>query len=225
MPRRYEARPIAERGETNLALRIERLRREREWSYETLARKMTEAGCTISKAALYSIEQGNPRRRITVDELMAFAEIFVDGDVAELLTPMELVEQRRAHELIERLQGQDRRLGALSSEVFEICVDLFGLIRENRELYDYVMNQFHAKRARTTPEARWSAREDEVEPYQEVVQLRALQAIEDFRSALLAAASVWVSGQHEEITAEHEGQLEAELTVLRERYYGTEGQG
>ena len=64
------------RGKGNLARRVERERREREWSYETLAQRMTGAGCEISKAALYAIERGEPRRRITVDELLAFAAVF-----------------------------------------------------------------------------------------------------------------------------------------------------
>lgn len=49
---------------------------------------MAEVGLPVSKTALHSIEQGDPPRRITVNELIAFAEIFTNADVPELLKPI-----------------------------------------------------------------------------------------------------------------------------------------
>jgi len=37
---------------------------------------MGTIGCPIRASALYKMEKGEPRRRITVDELLAFAEVF-----------------------------------------------------------------------------------------------------------------------------------------------------
>jgi hypothetical protein len=51
---------------------------------------MTHAGCPMNQSAVWKIENGKPRRRITVDEAVAFASVFkirvedliVDVDVA-----------------------------------------------------------------------------------------------------------------------------------------------
>lgn len=37
---------------------------------------MTDAGCPIQGSAIYKIEKADPPRRITVDELVAFATVF-----------------------------------------------------------------------------------------------------------------------------------------------------
>ena len=51
-----------------LAERISRLREERGWTYEALARRMTMAGCPIQPSAIYKTEKGSPRRRVVVEE-------------------------------------------------------------------------------------------------------------------------------------------------------------
>lgn len=144
VPKRVEGRSISERGERNLARRIERERTARGWSYEALAAQMRAAGCEITKAALYSIERGKPPRRITVDELMAFAEVFADGDVAELLIPIELLEKRVAQQLIDKLAASVRleRQAIMDSfgALVAINVQTFG----EREIYDYVWNRVQA---------------------------------------------------------------------------------
>ena len=67
--------------------RIARLMRDarasRGWSCAAMAEAMTNQGCHIDPSAIYKIE-GQPRRRITVDELVAFARI-VGSTVDELL--------------------------------------------------------------------------------------------------------------------------------------------
>lgn len=73
-------------AEDHLAQRIELERRKRKMSYEGLAQRVTEAGCPIQPSAIHKIEKGNPRRRITVDEAIAYAEVF-GIPIEELLVP------------------------------------------------------------------------------------------------------------------------------------------
>ena len=74
MPRPNPERSIA--AEARLALRVASERESRGWSYETLADRMTEAGCPINGSAIFRIEKGKPRRRITVNELAALSLIW-----------------------------------------------------------------------------------------------------------------------------------------------------
>jgi hypothetical protein len=62
MPRPNAPREIRERGEANLARRLEYERTSRGLSYEALARAMADAGCPIQGSALYRIEKGDPPR-------------------------------------------------------------------------------------------------------------------------------------------------------------------
>lgn len=109
--------------EDGLAKRIEQLRTEAGWSYSELSRRMGEVGCPIERSSLQKIEKGSPRRKIGVNELIAFTTVF-DKTFAEiLLTPSEVARtaykrdvtnirstslakieaDRRYEELIERL--------------------------------------------------------------------------------------------------------------------------
>ena len=74
MPRPNKPREVY--AESYLAARIASEREARTWSLEGLAYRMTQAGCAINQSAIYKIEQGQPRRRITVDELVAFSRVF-----------------------------------------------------------------------------------------------------------------------------------------------------
>ena len=67
---------------------------QRGWSYTGLAQRMTAQGCAIDQSALYKIEKGNPRRRISVDELVALREVFAQAD--DPLTMEELLGAARA---------------------------------------------------------------------------------------------------------------------------------
>ena len=91
MPRPNQPRSIA--GERGLARRIAHERDSRGMSYEGLALRLTKVGCPIQASAIYKIEKGDPPRRITVDELVAFAEVF-GVPVEELLLPPELVTKK-----------------------------------------------------------------------------------------------------------------------------------
>jgi transcriptional regulator with XRE-family HTH domain len=82
MPPRNPARSLT--GEPQLAERIGYERERRGWSYEQLAKRMTDVGCPMNQSAIYKIEKATPRRRITVDELLAFAKVF-DTNISALL--------------------------------------------------------------------------------------------------------------------------------------------
>ena len=99
MPRPNPLRSMA--SEDNLARRIAYERERREWTYEGLAQRMTDAGCPIQGSAIYKTEKGRPQRRITVDELVALARVFA-VDVADLLTPVDLVGDREARQIVDQ---------------------------------------------------------------------------------------------------------------------------
>lgn len=91
MPRLH---PRPGRAEAMAARRIEweRKRPGRNWSREELARRMTEAGCPLNQSAIQKIEHGVPRRTISLDEALAFAEVFGLGDLDELWSmPAEII--------------------------------------------------------------------------------------------------------------------------------------
>lgn len=81
--------------EADLASRIAMEREHRGMSAVDLARRMTERGCPIHASAINKIEQGVPPRRITVDELVALAQVF-GLELEELLLPAHAA---RDHEL------------------------------------------------------------------------------------------------------------------------------
>lgn len=72
MPRPNKNRTIG--AEDALAQRIAVERTARGWSYQDLADAMTEAGCPIQASAIYKVEKGSPRRRVTVNELAALSD-------------------------------------------------------------------------------------------------------------------------------------------------------
>ena len=96
MPPRNAARTLL--TETALAARVAYEREVRGWTYDGLAKRMTDVGCAINQSGLYKIERGEPRRRITVDELVAFSQVF-EIPVEQLLLPPELALSRRLGEL------------------------------------------------------------------------------------------------------------------------------
>ena len=71
-------RPRSMGREDYLAERVAELRHSSlpPMSYETLAKRMAEVGCPIQPSALHRIEKGTPRRKVSVDELVAFSEVF-----------------------------------------------------------------------------------------------------------------------------------------------------
>lgn len=94
-------RPDLRASEDALARRITYEREQRSWSPGGLADQMTKAGCPMNQSAIWKIENGNPRRKITVDELLAFARVF-ETTVEDLLVAPELIPHRQAVTLCDR---------------------------------------------------------------------------------------------------------------------------
>ncbi len=107
MPRPNAARSV--QAEENLARRITFEREARGWSYDGTAKRLADAGCPIQASAIFKIEKGQPRRRISVDELVAFARVF-EVDVNELLVPVDMVLQEAARGLLEEAFLAQREL-------------------------------------------------------------------------------------------------------------------
>lgn len=189
-------------AETNLARRIEFEREKRDMSYEALAKAMTAVGCAIQATAIHKIEKGDKKtgkyRRITVNELTAFAEIFTEGDVAELLKPMELIEQEYAQELLETLQRNERNMMLMASDVFNVLVDIWQTKKQKPELYDYVMNHWFANPRGLSKEARADLHEGE--SLEEQVAFRAAQELRTvWVLGLLRAAGLWIEATTREL--------------------------
>jgi transcriptional regulator with XRE-family HTH domain len=87
MPKRPS--PSVVDSESNVAAHVQEERERRGWSTAELAKRVTEAGCPLSQSAVWRIESGNPRRKISVDELVAFGRVF-GKRVDELLAPPSL---------------------------------------------------------------------------------------------------------------------------------------
>ena len=141
MPRAGAERTVdAERA---LALRLEQERTKRGLGVDALAKLMTEAGCPLNGSAIYRIEKGEPPRRISVDELVTFAEIF-GMPVGDLLMPAELVESRRAQELAAELAESAGQLQHLVARFVGARVEYAKLSARDPELAEYVKNHENA---------------------------------------------------------------------------------
>ena len=84
-------------------------------TYEGLAQRMTDLGCSIQPSAIYKIEKSNPPRRITVDELVAFSQVF-GIPVEQLLLPVEIAESEALLELLVTWQTANTRVQQAKEE-------------------------------------------------------------------------------------------------------------
>lgn len=130
MARRNALRSIE--GETNLAWRISHEREERGWSYDALAKRMTEAGCPINASAIYKIEKGDPPRKIGVDELIAFGRVF-GKEVDDLLTRREIYQKERMKEVVQAVE--EAKVGLIDAlhPLVEAYFEFFNLHAEDPE--------------------------------------------------------------------------------------------
>lgn len=115
MPRPNPKRAIT--AERNLAARIATERQVRGWTYDSLAERMTAAGCPIQPSAIFKTEKGDPPRRITVNELYALSQVF-EMPLVQLLTHPTLDLPAFAWDLYERsmlqwqVYGEAQRVAA-----------------------------------------------------------------------------------------------------------------
>ena len=107
MPRPNRTRYVG--GESSLAERIAFERAARGWSPAGLASRMEQVGCPINTSAIYKLEKADPPRRITVDELIAFARVF-DLPPEDLLQPASVVK----HEKLRKGLDEVIRTGSLT---------------------------------------------------------------------------------------------------------------
>jgi transcriptional regulator with XRE-family HTH domain len=83
----------------SLARRITYEREQRGWKQTALARRMSDAGYEMTQSTISKIENEDPPRRITVDELVGFSTVFgIPAD--HLLLPPELVLDATARQLL-----------------------------------------------------------------------------------------------------------------------------
>ena len=80
-------------SERTLARRVAYERSTRGMTYAQLAREMTSVGCAIRGSALYKIENNEPPRRVTVNELVALSLVF-EIALDELLVPYRRIDSR-----------------------------------------------------------------------------------------------------------------------------------
>jgi transcriptional regulator with XRE-family HTH domain len=139
MPRPNRPRTIGR--EVNLAERIAVERERLGLTYEGLARLMTEAGCPVDKSAIYRIEKGEPRRKVSVDELVALMDVF-ELSFDELMMPMELVNQKRGQELAAKMRDADDQLDEAAANLVETLIEFLRLGQESPEMSEYVTNLY-----------------------------------------------------------------------------------
>lgn len=127
MPRPNKPRDMF--AEEYLAARVALERERRGWTYDGLAKRMTDSGCPIDPSAIYKIEKGKPPRRIVVDELVGFSRVFglpveellLDPRIAAEAELLELARQWRS--LLARRIDTARDLDAQISEVSKRIAD------------------------------------------------------------------------------------------------------
>lgn len=126
MPRQNVSRTVYR--ERSVAQRVAYERDKRGMSVESLAKRMEEVGCPIQVSALYRLEKAEPPRRITVDELVAFSEVFGIG-VEELMLPIEVVEDREIKLRLLELDDILRQLIRGIEATYNWSADIVGLIQ------------------------------------------------------------------------------------------------
>lgn len=128
-------RPMKNRdpfGERNVAQRVALERERRGMTYEGLAKRMTDAGCEIHPSALYKIEKGNPPRRITVTELLAFATV-LELPLAELVADPETYLPRHVFELVDQAARLRLKGHRYSAEGHTLLMKADELLMEARD--------------------------------------------------------------------------------------------
>lgn len=133
MPRPNAPRTIA--SERGLARRVAHERETRGMSYEALASRMTSVGCAINATAIYKIEKADPPRRITVDELVAFSEVF-GVPVQELLLPPELAAKQELVRLMVAWDNARSKAAAAKEDEDAAWGQLRAYVDEHSDLHE-----------------------------------------------------------------------------------------
>lgn len=145
MPRPNQPRNLG--SERALAHRVTALCAERGWKFPELAERMAAVGCPIQTSALYKMRDGDPPRRVTLDEAIAMANVF-GVTVEELTMPKELLDQRQAAEIAQRIPGARERYEEAVIEALSLFLDYGRLAAESPELREFMDHQASAGWAR-----------------------------------------------------------------------------
>lgn len=145
-------------SEGNAAARIALEREVRGWSTTELAARMTRASVPMNQTAVWRIENGTPRRKITLDEALGFARVF-ELPLEELMSPplegVDIEGRRIVQEAVEAFyetrEAQDRLHRAVvatadyiaahpnsSKGIHEQCLRLMGEERDARALAEHI---------------------------------------------------------------------------------------
>ncbi|MEU7168791.1 helix-turn-helix transcriptional regulator [Streptomyces morookaense] len=145
-------------SEGNIAARVALEREVRGWSTTELAERVTKAGVKLNQTAVWRIENGTPRRRINVDEALAFARVF-ELPLEELMSPplegLDVNGRRLVQEAVEAYyetrDAEDRLHHAVvavaehiqdqpdsSRAMHEQCLRLMGDERDARSLTEHI---------------------------------------------------------------------------------------
>ncbi len=149
--------PLPQGDEDNLARRLRRERENRGWSFSHMARAVSEAGASMPPNAVSRIE--SRERRITVDELLAFARVLgtsVDG----LLTDLDALDDARAaaalRTLAEGMGGLFDSAATLALAFRSLAALRLDATESGADVADYV--EGHLQRTLAYPEAKFRER-------------------------------------------------------------------
>jgi transcriptional regulator with XRE-family HTH domain len=149
MPRPNPLRLL--QSEANLARRVAFEREQRQWTYEGTAKRMTDVGCAIQGSAIYKIEKGQPPRRISVDELVAFGKVF-DLDLADLLVPVDVILDNHSKALVQAWLDARKALYDAWAQMDAADVNFREYVEQHPEAREPVYTAFAAAAA-ADPEA------------------------------------------------------------------------
>jgi len=146
-----------------LARRIAYERERRGWKQATLARHMTQAGFDMTQSTVSKFERAEDARRITVDELIAFARVF-EIRVQDLLVPLPAVLSREVERVMKRHANANAAFGSAIDEVIEARSEMQGLLTRADELGETqlqeALNDWWSEQVRQFHETRRGDRTD-----------------------------------------------------------------
>lgn len=120
--------------ESTVRRRLEWELRHRNLSYGALAARLTASGHPTHPSAINKLLHGRPRRRITVNELAALADV-LEISLTDLLTSQDVVLSEQANKLLQELESGSEDLGGALSR-YEGVLSRIGAYVEDGDLMD-----------------------------------------------------------------------------------------
>lgn len=138
MPRPNPGRSMFTEDNLAARIKIEREKQTPPWTLEGLAKRMTDVGCPMAASAIYKIEQGQPtpdgtekRRRIVVDELVAFSRVF-GISVEQLLLDPEIEAEQRVIDKLNLVSALAAALDQAEGELITTVEEVRGLVKGSK---------------------------------------------------------------------------------------------